>query len=129
MPCEKQTGPKYTKRDSPPYPAAECAGMPRKGNDGRMWVSEPAGRSQRWYPKAGARARKEGRKKRASKKARKKASKRKASKRKASKRKASKKKPAKKKPAASRAAAARAPPRNLIARPAVGLITMDDIPF
>jgi len=37
--CVKQTTKKYTERPSPPYPAQECAGQQKMGNDGLMYES------------------------------------------------------------------------------------------
>ena len=39
MSCEKQTTKKYTERKGPPYPANECCGKKKKGNDGNMYES------------------------------------------------------------------------------------------
>lgn len=39
--CVKQTTAKYAKRKSPPFPANECCGKRKKGNDGTMYVSVP----------------------------------------------------------------------------------------
>ena len=39
--CVRQTTKKYTSRPSPPYPAQECPGKKKKGNDGRMYLSKP----------------------------------------------------------------------------------------
>ena len=39
--CQIQTSEKYTSRPSPPYPANECKGSRRKGNDGQWWKSKP----------------------------------------------------------------------------------------
>ena len=41
MPCVKKTTKRYTERNSPPYPANECKGKVKKGNDGKMYVSVP----------------------------------------------------------------------------------------
>lgn len=41
MPCVKKTTKRYTERKSPPYPANECKGKVKKGNDGKMYVSVP----------------------------------------------------------------------------------------
>ena len=38
--CEPQTQKKYTSRASPPYPANECCGLKKHGNDGRPWLSK-----------------------------------------------------------------------------------------
>jgi hypothetical protein len=38
--CERQYTKKYTDRPSPPYPAQECRHDIKKGNDGRMYISE-----------------------------------------------------------------------------------------
>lgn len=37
--CERQETKKYTSRKSPPYPANECKGSVKKGNDGKMYKS------------------------------------------------------------------------------------------
>ena len=37
----KKVDKKYATRDSPPYPANECCGMTKIGNDGRKYVSKP----------------------------------------------------------------------------------------
>ncbi len=42
MPCEQKHTKKYTSRASPPYPANECRGHQRMGNDGKQWVSTRA---------------------------------------------------------------------------------------
>ena len=41
MPCVASTLKKYTERNSPPYPAAECPDSIKKGNDGLMYKSVP----------------------------------------------------------------------------------------
>ena len=41
--CSRQTSAKYTSRDSPPFPANQCCGQTRLGNDGYMWFSTRAG--------------------------------------------------------------------------------------
>jgi len=47
--CQVQTSEKYTSRPSPPYPANECKGSRRKGNDGRWWKSKPNAKGiHRW---------------------------------------------------------------------------------
>ena len=38
--CDAQTQKKYTSRPSPSYPANECCGEVKTGNDGRMYKSE-----------------------------------------------------------------------------------------
>lgn len=38
--CKKQTTKKYTTRPSPPYPANQCKGKKKVGNDGKKWVSK-----------------------------------------------------------------------------------------
>ncbi len=38
--CNIQSGKKYVTRNSPPYPANECCGQRKAGNDGRMYVSK-----------------------------------------------------------------------------------------
>lgn len=40
MVCKIQTLKKYKERDSPPYPAQECKGKQKKGNDGKLYKSE-----------------------------------------------------------------------------------------
>lgn len=37
--CRKKSTKKYTSRSSPPYPANECCGMKKRGNNGEMYVS------------------------------------------------------------------------------------------
>ena len=37
--CVKQTTKKYTTRPSPPFPANQCPGKKKKGNDGNFWKS------------------------------------------------------------------------------------------
>jgi hypothetical protein len=39
--CNMRTTKKYLSRPGPPYPANECCGMKRIGNDGRKYVSMP----------------------------------------------------------------------------------------
>jgi hypothetical protein len=46
--CSRQSGPKYTKRNSPPYPANECCGTVMSGNDGNLYVSKSVGKHCRW---------------------------------------------------------------------------------
>jgi len=49
--CVKQTTKKYNKRLSPPYPANECKGMKKKGNNGKFWVSKPdKNKVYKWVP-------------------------------------------------------------------------------
>lgn len=38
--CIRQTTSKYTSRPSPPYPANDCKGETKKGNDGNMYISK-----------------------------------------------------------------------------------------
>lgn len=38
--CVRQSLAKYEDRPSPPYPANECCGEIKKGNDGRMYISK-----------------------------------------------------------------------------------------
>jgi hypothetical protein len=40
MLCKIQNTKKYKTRDSPPYPAQECKGKQKKGNDGKLYKSE-----------------------------------------------------------------------------------------
>jgi hypothetical protein len=55
MPCEKMTTKKYTSRGSPPYPANECRGLTKKGNDGAMWESRGASNGvYRWMKASGS---------------------------------------------------------------------------
>ena len=42
MPCSQQSAKKYTSRPSPAYPANECVGEERYGNDGQLYVSKLA---------------------------------------------------------------------------------------
>ena len=37
--CIEQTTKKYTNRPSPPYPASDCPGMIKKGNNDKLYVS------------------------------------------------------------------------------------------
>ena len=37
--CKRMSTKKYATRPSPPYPANECGGMKKRGNNGRMWIS------------------------------------------------------------------------------------------
>lgn len=39
--CVKNTTQKYASRPGPPYPANECCGMTKMGNDGQKYVSKP----------------------------------------------------------------------------------------
>lgn len=39
--CVKNTTQKYSSRPGPPYPANECCGMTKMGNDGYKYVSKP----------------------------------------------------------------------------------------
>jgi hypothetical protein len=41
--CVRQTRKKYTIRSSPPYPAMECPGKKKKGNDGKTYRSTTVG--------------------------------------------------------------------------------------
>lgn len=48
--CVKKATAKYTKRKSPPYPANECCGQRKKGNDGTMYESRANKNGVcRWY--------------------------------------------------------------------------------
>lgn len=38
--CDTQSQKKYTERPSPPYPANECCGEEKIGNDGKLYRSE-----------------------------------------------------------------------------------------
>ena len=50
MVCVEQTTKKYTGRKSPSYPANECCGETKKGNDGLMYVSKPNKKGIcKWY--------------------------------------------------------------------------------
>lgn len=42
MPCEKLMTKKYSTRPGPPFPAQECRGQVRQGNDSHMYKSEMA---------------------------------------------------------------------------------------
>lgn len=47
--CTLQTGAKYTRRPGPPFPANECRGQRKIGNNGRWYVSKPDQRGvHRW---------------------------------------------------------------------------------
>jgi hypothetical protein len=37
--CSRQSTSKYMSRNSPPYPANNCCGMTKRGNDGNMYRS------------------------------------------------------------------------------------------
>ena len=39
MSCKKSTDSKYIKRPGPPYPAQNCQGQKKKGNDGLYYIS------------------------------------------------------------------------------------------
>ena len=41
--CDMQQTSKYTERPSPPFPANQCCGEVKRGNDGRMYKSERVG--------------------------------------------------------------------------------------
>jgi len=50
---------KYKFRNSPPYPANECKGQKRKGNDGNFYMSEKtASGAYRWKAMVGSKTRK-----------------------------------------------------------------------
>jgi hypothetical protein len=50
---------KYKFRNSPPYPANECKGMKKKGNDGNYYTSEKmANGVYRWKAMVGSKTRK-----------------------------------------------------------------------
>jgi hypothetical protein len=38
--CSRQSSPKYMKRNSPPYPANQCCGSVKIGNDGNQYISK-----------------------------------------------------------------------------------------
>lgn len=40
MSCTRKSTAKYTSRPGPPYPANECCGLQRMGNDGKLYKSE-----------------------------------------------------------------------------------------
>lgn len=46
--CVRQTTKKYTSRNSPPFPANQCRGTVKEGNDGNMWESRGEN-IYRWY--------------------------------------------------------------------------------
>lgn len=49
--CTRQFTKKYMERGSPPYPANNCGGQTRMGNDGNMWHSKKAANGvHRWVP-------------------------------------------------------------------------------
>jgi hypothetical protein len=49
--CVRQFSKKYTSRKSPPYPANECCGMVKRGNNGLDWLSKRASNGVcRWKP-------------------------------------------------------------------------------
>lgn len=39
--CKKNTTKKYENRPSPAFPANECCGKRKRGNDGEWWISKP----------------------------------------------------------------------------------------
>ena len=41
--CVKKTTKKYATRQSPPFPANQCQGERKKGNDGNFWKSTRVG--------------------------------------------------------------------------------------
>ena len=50
--CDVKAQKKYMNRPGPPYPANDCKGMTKKGNNGLMYVSVPDVRGiYRWKPK------------------------------------------------------------------------------
>lgn len=53
--CSRQTSAKYTARDSPPFPANQCCGQMRIGNNGEIWVSTRSGAQNACTWKNGAR--------------------------------------------------------------------------
>jgi len=52
--CVRQHTKKYTERDSPPYPANNCAGQTRIGNDGELWHSKRASNGVHRWVRVGA---------------------------------------------------------------------------
>lgn len=56
--CVKRTTKRYTDRPSPPYPANECCGKKKRGNDGRMWLSKKYERGICRWVKSTSKARK-----------------------------------------------------------------------
>lgn len=57
--CTLQTTKRYTDRQSPPYPANECAGQQKVGNNGEMYESRPDKNGvYRWYKAKSASAKK-----------------------------------------------------------------------
>ncbi len=51
MSCVRKTQKKYVLRDSPAYPANECCGMIKIGNDGHQYISKRAVTGIcRWVP-------------------------------------------------------------------------------
>lgn len=52
--CHKKSTKKYTSRSSPPYPANECCGLRKRGNDGNMYISVAASNGVcRWVKSGG----------------------------------------------------------------------------
>jgi hypothetical protein len=39
--CRRGSAKKYSSRPSPPYPANDCPGMTRYGNNKELWLSTP----------------------------------------------------------------------------------------
>jgi hypothetical protein len=53
--CKRSTLKKYTERGSPPYPANDCQGQKKRGNDGKQYISRPDSRGvYRWVAAEGA---------------------------------------------------------------------------
>ena len=48
--CVRQTSPKYRDRPSPPFPANECRGQIKEGNNGKPYESLLKGKIWRWMP-------------------------------------------------------------------------------
>ena len=48
--CVRQTSPKYRDRPSPPFPANECRGQIKDGNNGNLYQSRLMGKIWRWVP-------------------------------------------------------------------------------
>ena len=63
--CDVQRASKYTERPSPPFPANQCCGEVKRGNDGRMYKSERVGAQKVCTWKAVAATRKSPKAKRA----------------------------------------------------------------
>jgi hypothetical protein len=61
--CSRQSTNRYASRPSPPYPANECCGKVKTGNDGEKYISKRAANGVcRWVKKSDAEGKKSGKK-------------------------------------------------------------------